>query len=251
MRCDSDAERSSLSRRTYLLPTHVHFCLLPAGAVFLDLKRDKYFALDPTQAAALATIVPGWPGAFEPRDNAAQPDFSMQVGDALVEDGLLTRDASVGKCAAPPILEPVQEVLSEPDARIRSTAGAIDVARFVTACTRVRIELSFRDLHTIERRLSRRKIEASSSGRRCSVDKLEAIVCVYNFLRAFTFTAKRACLFDSLVLVDFLAQYDIYPTWAMGVRAGPFAAHSWVQYKQYVLNGTVAFVRSFTPILNV
>jgi hypothetical protein len=35
----------------------------------------------------------------------------------------------------------------------------------------------------------------------------------------------------------------------MGVRIEPWAAHSWVQAGEYVLDGTPEQVRFFTPIL--
>lgn len=38
-------------------------------------------------------------------------------------------------------------------------------------------------------------------------------------------------------------------TLVIGVRAEPFAAHSWVQVDQVVLNDTAEEVRRFTPIL--
>jgi hypothetical protein len=37
----------------------------------------------------------------------------------------------------------------------------------------------------------------------------------------------------------------------MGVKVNPWAAHSWVQSGEYVLDGTPEQVRFFTPILVV
>jgi hypothetical protein len=59
------------------------------------------------------------------------------------------------------------------------------------------------------------------------------------------------CLFDSLALIHFLAQYGLYPDWVFGVSADPFEAHCWVQAGQVVLNDTVERVSAFTPILTI
>ena len=73
----------------------------------------------------------------------------------------------------------------------------------------------------------------------------------YETLRPFVFTAREKCLLDSLALVMFLAKDGLLPRWVIGVRTGPFGAHSWVQCGTTVLNDQHEYVRQFRPILVV
>jgi Transglutaminase-like superfamily len=41
--------------------------------------------------------------------------------------------------------------------------------------------------------------------------------------------SRGQCLLHAQMLIHFLSQYDVYPTWVIGVRVMPWAAHSWVQ----------------------
>ena len=75
------------------------------------------------------------------------------------------------------------------------------------------------------------------------------LVEAFLHLRALYFTTKDECLFDSLVLVEFLARHGLYPTWVIGVSTNPFKAHSWVQVGDRVLNDLPERVSMFTPIL--
>jgi hypothetical protein len=59
------------------------------------------------------------------------------------------------------------------------------------------------------------------------------------------------CLFDSLALIEFLAQHGLYPTWVFGVTSDPFMAHCWVQEGDTLLNDTVAHVGQFVPLMTV
>jgi hypothetical protein len=70
-------------------------------------------------------------------------------------------------------------------------------------------------------------------------------------MRPLVITSHDKCLHDSLTLLRFLAAEKLYPSWVVGVRTRPFAAHSWVQSGDLVLNDTHEYVRGFTPILVV
>jgi hypothetical protein len=57
-------------------------------------------------------------------------------------------------------------------------------------------------------------------------------------------------MFDSLALVEFLAQWHIFPDWVFGVRVDPFEAHCWVQAVEVVLSDTLSFAsRWYSPIM--
>ena len=45
----------------YALADHVFVCLNGEHLVLLDLKEDRYWALEAAQTAGLGALVPGWP----------------------------------------------------------------------------------------------------------------------------------------------------------------------------------------------
>ena len=80
---------------------------------------------------------------------------------------------------------------------------------------------------------------------------MHAGVAAYEAMRPLLFTARKECLLDSLALMAFLATEDVFPRWVLGVKTGPFGAHSWVQSGSTVLNDQHEHVRQFVPILVV
>ncbi len=56
------------------------------------------------------------------------------------------------------------------------------------------------------------------------------------------------CLSRSIALVQRLAQLGCAAHLVMAVRAAPFAAHSWVQVDDIVLNDTPEEVSRYSPI---
>jgi hypothetical protein len=65
------------------------------------------------------------------------------------------------------------------------------------------------------------------------------------------YSATDECLFDSLVLGEFLAAYDIHPTLVLGISTNPFEAHAWLQDAHIVVGDRPTRVKRFTPILAV
>ncbi len=63
------------------------------------------------------------------------------------------------------------------------------------------------------------------------------------------FPAQRACLLDSLALIDAMAVQGCAADWIFGVRLQPFGAHCWVQHRGVVLNDELEHVALFVPIL--
>jgi hypothetical protein len=59
------------------------------------------------------------------------------------------------------------------------------------------------------------------------------------------------CLFDSLALLDFLAEYRLFPDFVFGVIADPFEAHCWLQADGVVINDSVERVSLYKPIMCV
>jgi hypothetical protein len=229
-------------------PTHVRVCLSGDNAVFLDLRRDKYQAVGRDARASLRGQIVGWPD-----DDACvpEPPDPSALLSTLLEHGLLTIDPRIGRSAAPPAAAPPAEALIDDEfARHQATAPS-DFIRFFAACTKAALSLRLTSLERIVDAISRRKQQALVRGERSTLARDRVLVSTFNRLRPFAFSACRFCLYDSLALLEFLAMYDSYPCWVIGVHTNPFAAHSWLQQHGYLFNGPIDQVARYTPILVV
>lgn len=106
-------------------------------------------------------------------------------------------------------------------------------------------------MHAIARAVAARRARADASNHAISHAQLHRTMATYDRLRPLVFTARDQCLFDSLVLINFLAGKGLFPRWIVGVKASPFRAHSWVQWGDLVLNDQHQNVQRFKPILIV
>lgn len=233
---------------TYLVPQYVHVCATQETTVFLDSRADRYYGLDREQTRALAPLVQGWPtktsrGEIDGRE-------AEELARDLAQQGLLTQDTARGKSAAPVQLPQVDAKLHEWDGAQWPAIRTGHVGRFATAYVCALASCRLRPLEHAVRRVQRRK--AKRVGQQpMDLEAARELTWIFRALRPFFYTTLDRCLLDSLVLVEFLALYDLFPTWVIGVQAMPFAAHSWVQSGRYVLNGPPGFVRAFTPILAI
>lgn len=82
-----------------------------------------------------------------------------------------------------------------------------------------------------------------------SLETLTDLARAHCYLRPFFYSARDACLRDSLRLIEFLATRRIAATLIIGVRTQPFAAHAWVESAGYVLNDQASRVNQFTPLV--
>jgi hypothetical protein len=242
-------------RAPYFIPRHVHLCQTGNQVIFLDLRRDKYLAIGSAEREAMSGQVNGWPAHDDYSDGATHacksPGSREPVIRSLLKLGLLTPDASAGKHAAHPTIESVNESLVDETLEQRVSIGYRHVLKFLLACARARIALRLRSLEHAVELVRRRKARSLRHAPVFDLRKNRELVAIFDRLRPFVFTAKDACLFDSLALIEFLAMHDSYPTWVIGVHTQPFSAHSWVQHNEFSFNGPVEFLRRFTPILAV
>jgi hypothetical protein len=239
----------------YFIPRHVHLCQTGNQVVFLDLRRDKYLAIGNAERQSLSGQVNGWPAHDDYPDGAAHargsPGSSEPVIRSMLELGLLTSDASTGKHASHPTIESVNEPLIDEALEQRTSIGFRHLPMLLLACARARMTLRLRSLEHAVESVRRRKARSLQHAPAFDLRKNRELVAIFDRLRPFVFTARDACLFDSLALIEFLAMHDSYPTWVIGVHTQPFSAHSWVQHNEFSFNGPVEFLRRFTPILAV
>ncbi len=232
-------------------------CLQGEHVVFLDVRKDRYFALEAQKTAGLGAIVPGWPVNFSGDSaGAASPLNADEVAQSpvvalLLENGLLSEDVRSGKDATPLAVEPASQELSAESYEGLSAAGVPAVLRFIASATIAALALRFFRMERVVRRVARRSELKRSNAVAFDAPRAHQLVAAFASLRPFFFTAKDACLFEALALSEFLARYGIYPNWVFGVRARPFAAHCWLQQGGVVFNDTVEHVTQYAPIMSV
>lgn len=234
----------------YLIQPHVHLCVSDGQVVMLDLRRDEYVGLGAAESESLSTKVGGWPishGEDRSCSSTADAPEVQSLLESMVQRGLLTADGGIGRAAIPPSVQsPAKAMLTEPAPRI--TFG--QVGNFGRAWFSAMVALRIRSIESAVRRVSRRKTRLATTNSD-DPERMLKLVSVFTALRPFLFTAKEECLFDSLALIEFLAAYGLYPLWVIGVQAHPFAAHSWVQYDDTVLNDYPEHVLKYVPILAI
>jgi transglutaminase-like putative cysteine protease len=232
----------------YALPHHVFVCLDGEHVVFLNVKQDRYLAVDAAKAAPLSAIVPGWPTLDSAsRDSLVDPQAPApeELARSLAARGLL---AEHGKDAAPVrIATPTRSALSEDDDE-RPRIGIATVAAFVWSALIAHFAVR---RWSFERMVRRVEIRNAKPEKPFDLQRVRTLTAAFVYLRPFLFTARDACLFESFAFLEFLRLHGIHARWVFGVQARPFGAHCWVQYEDVVLNDSVERAVSFTPIMVV
>jgi hypothetical protein len=237
----------------YGLAKHVFVCADEEYVVVLDVKQDRYFTLEAARTAALSLLVPGWPA---PPAGASSNDEPQVVADEaaapLLRHGWLLELPAPSKEATPVRLASAQTELSGEPTTESSRIGVRVICNFVFASVFAKLALRFlRFERSIGRVAARRVTRSRVGGGSLDIARARQLVDNFGRLRAFLFSHREECLHDSLALLEFLAGYDVFPSWVFGVRARPFVAHCWIQYEDIVFNDTVEHVTSYTPIMVV
>lgn len=248
----------------YFLAPHSFACEAGGYGVFLDLKHDKYTAVSPEDLRTLRTAVEGWQAgamaknqavALAPApggtDDDVEPSHDEEdVIETLLKEGLLTADTTSGKSAAPPHLEePTTSLWEFP--RPWPQLGRRDLRNFFSAWLATTLRLRALPISYVVNRLRKGEMYTRRQNAPFDINKARLLTTIHFALQPAFYSAKDACLRNSLTLVEFLAKYDVYPTCVFGVKMDPFAAHAWVQQGAVVLTDPIAHVKTFTPIMIV
>jgi hypothetical protein len=236
----------------YALASHVFVCLRDEHLVFLDLKEDRYFALEAALTAGLGSWVSGWPVATPDGGSDAKAPIpeATDVLEVLQGRGLLAATVPPGKDATPvTAVTPVRELTSETEPSTGPGVGSWFT--FFMASMLAKMALRTWPFERVIGRVRRRKELLGARADALNVERARKLVEGYARYRVFLFSSKNECLNDSLSLLEFLARYGIFPNWVFGVQTRPFAAHCWVQHGDIVFNDTVEHVSGYTPIMVV
>jgi hypothetical protein len=237
----------------YLLAKHVYLCVRGSDVIFLDLKQDKYLAMNASKVSRVLQLPPKNPLAEEFKASTPPPTEAerKKTADALCRKGLLTTEPEKGKQPELPAIDEPQADLLGPEAATRpAPLSPLAIARFLGATLYCWLALRFFPLERVVKRVRTRR-EKHVDSAALDLDRAAQCVAVLERMRPYLFSAKDACLFESLVLLEFLSRYGLYPRWVFGVQTLPFGAHCWVQHANIVFNDSPEHACEFTPIMVV
>lgn len=233
----------------YRLADHVRACRVDKQVLLLDMRRNKYLGFGGPQLDALSQVIVDWPCSLADGNASLLRPVDTARLQPLLDQRLLC-EACMPVQPSPLLAEALACV--DPDANLAypQQAGR-DVLRLAWASAGAAFWLKRLSLADIASRVVRLRLHSRSNDEGSSTAALREAVSSYMRLRPFLFTAHDKCLHDSLTLIRFLARRWMFPAWVIGVRTRPFAAHSWVQSAELVLNDVHEHVRTYTPILVV
>jgi hypothetical protein len=243
-----------LSEKAYWLPTHVRACSTTTGTVLLDLRRNRYFGVGRKETRVLSSLAANWQdtpatSSFTRDLDALPMEDAVRIADKLVEAGLLSKDAAEPAAFTPTAID-LNSLLTSVGHEVerKSPIRWRHIVDFLRACTWARRSVRSRTLYVVAEEIGRKK---NAAGAPFDAERAIELVGVFRRLRPHTFAARDQCLFHALALVRFLSAYDIYPTWVIGVRTKPWAAHSWVQQGTLLLDANPEQVCDYSPILAI
>jgi hypothetical protein len=221
----------------YRLHEDLSYCQIDGHLIFLDLGKDRYFRLSDRLERVFLTYLKG----------NAQAD--LEVGDLVHRNILVPTPDETRRTQAQPIALPSRSALeanptaSKPDARVLLEVFAI------VCSTQWRLKTQPLK-HLINALVDyQRRMKATVLSTRNEATVLEA-VSIFRQARPYV-PIETCCLLDSVSLVQYLARRRVHAHMVIGVTCDPFAAHCWVQTRDWVLNDTVGNVIAHTPILEV
>jgi len=218
----------------FALQEDLYFCLTDRGAIFLDLTANRYFCLNAATDHAFRRIVIG---------DALDPSLERDLRP-LLSEGLLHRAESL-RAMSPPSVEPpvLSLAVGAAPAAVRTIAAALGHH------VMVRLEMRTLGLKTmVGRRRTRKRPSAVRDDPAASIAGAHPVLAAHRAVDKLVGGVDR-CLVRSLALIDHLARHDLHPDMVIGVRAGAFSAHCWVQQGSTLLNDEVDRIKLFTPIL--
>jgi len=218
---------------SYRLSPSVHHCIVGDRSIFLDLARDRYFALPSNLEAAFRHA--------SPCDSTVAPDDARR----LVRAGILQAVDS-GQTPAPPA-SPIAPASDRISVAAASKASLPLVAQVVLAQLMASLVVRIFPLRVIARHLERLNPAESGMDSDGTTDKLAAAFRVASvFIKV-----EGNCLPRTLAFVWLARRRRCDANLVLGVRINPFSAHCWAQGGDVVLNDRLDRTILFKPILRV
>jgi hypothetical protein len=223
----------------YWIPAHVYVCATPLGGVLLDVRHDRYMGIGSEHMKPLASLVHGWPYLLHGEADPNRMATTIELARELERCGTLSREESAGSLMTGDFRshQPMLDIGLDIDCEYRIRPG--HVLNYLKSLLLGLWLLNFHSLESIvNRTLARKRCAAALAIEPMNVAQTAALVKIYRRLKSFSYTGRGRCMLDSLVLLEFLAMYRIYPTWTLGVTTAPFTAHSWLETENFIVGGT-------------
>lgn len=229
-----------------LLTDHAFVTQAGATLIFLDLQADSYISLEERFTRPVGTLL-GLPLAGN--GDAHGEDAGAEEVEALVADlreaRLLSSHPGRGKRAI--LLSHPEDVRELPRFGVGGPAVRLrHVAAFAVAFAKARFMLRFGHIGRTARRVTRRR-EAKRRPR--DIEDARELVEIFRKVRPLFMSRRDKCLLDALALIEFLARFDIYPSWNFGVRTNEFLAHCWVQDENLVYDDDLENICDYNVIM--
>ena len=241
-----------MNRPQYFLSSHVFVCAVELHWIILDVSRDKYLCIHKRHFAQRGPQLHGWSGAFEPTDcnfDEISCD-AIELTTDLLQQEILTQDPTRGKRTDAVKIPAATAAFNSRRAGPNRALQFRYAPAFLLASTRADYYLKRHSFARVTCAVDARRHRKSERRQMVHDESVEALLFIFNALRPI-YPRDYLCLFDSLALIEFLAQYGLFPRWVFGVSADPFCAHCWVQDGGFVMNDTLERVFRYQPIMSV
>jgi hypothetical protein len=206
-------------------------CVAADRVLFLDLKRDRYFALP---SADNQTFM----AELQQADGGTLPD---RCRDMLARFGVVDRTGGASLRVVTRQVQKPEPIDSECPPRTPLSASLLlNVGKAVISAAR---QVRTRPLELV----LRRRMGADTSS--VAIPARAHRIAEFHAARPFI-PVPRVCLHDSLALFEWLGGVRGGTQLVFGVSAHPFAAHCWVQADGMVLDDHPDNPSRFQPILH-
>ena len=216
----------------YTLRDGLSFCRIEDRTLFLDIGRDRYFALPAHLDDGFQRLING--------------DATTASAAALVRLGLILPTSGPARLAPTVAMAPRKSALECPADHAASASMLAIAASHAVAGLLLRVS----SLRAVVARAKRRRERQAKRRHRQPLATADALSRA--FLRSnLLVSGNDRCLFKAIALTDFLAWHGHFPHLVFGVRLRPFSAHCWVQDGDVLLSDRIERVGAFKPILVV
>jgi Transglutaminase-like superfamily len=239
-----------MSAITYFLSKDCFVRRIGCYWIILSAKRDRYLCVAHAELASIGDQLHGW----RTRSDSARPTSIDAETDKLLEsltiNGIITRNPTIGKPFAESECPAPESRIEVPELAASAHVSLSRTFRFFLACAKADWQLRTQALSHTLARIERRRLRSEASSAMGTAPYAATLVAAFQKLRPL-YPRSYLCLFDSLALLEFLADYHLLPRAVFGVVADPFQAHCWLQEGSTVINDDLERVGRYKPILSV
>ncbi|MGK2910421.1 MULTISPECIES: lasso peptide biosynthesis B2 protein [unclassified Sphingobium] len=219
----------------YQLREGLFHCIAGQSVIFLDLPKNRYFALPAPSTQAFRHLV---------ARNGEKFVGAEEALSSLIEAGYLIEDPVSGGNFNNPAIEIASDAILESNQR-KFAVWEFLVALYWELLTSLKLRLF--PLSSILERIGISR-GAQGSGEEMGEVQIARWVSAFDQTALILGRTDR-CLVRSLAMFSILRGHGVSAALVIGVRSDPFSAHAWVQHDDIVLNDSVDQINNYAPIL--